>query len=92
MDNTTVAMAPRKWWVRALMLLLMALAFHLVAGLLICMALLQLVLLLATGGPNDRLRIFGADVGRYLAQIAQFVSFASEEAPFPFSEWPSNSV
>jgi hypothetical protein len=91
MDNTTVAIGPRKWWVRALMMLLMALAFHLVAGLLICMALLQLVLLLATGRPNDRLRAFGAALGRYLAQIAQFVSFTSEEAPFPFSEWPARA-
>lgn len=88
MDHPTVAAGPRKWWVRALLMLLMALAFHLAASVLACLALLQLVLLVATGEPNDRLRGFGAAVGRYLAQIAQFVSFATEETPFPFSEWP----
>jgi hypothetical protein len=92
MNDTTVAAQPRKWWIRALLMLLMAAAFHLAAGVLLCVAVLQLVLLLATDAPNDRLRGFGAGVGRYLAQIADFVSFGTEEAPFPFSEWPSQAA
>lgn len=92
MNETTVAPAPRKLWLRALIMLLMAVAFHLAAWVLVCVALLQLVLSLATDAANDRLRRLGAGLGRYLAQIAGFVSFGTEQAPFPFSDWPSEAA
>jgi hypothetical protein len=30
--------------------------------------------------------------GRYLGQIAAFVSFSTETLPFPFSDWPSSEA
>ncbi len=79
---------PRKLWVRLLLMLLLAAAFQLAASVLLFLALVQLVLAVATGAPNVRLQHFGRSLGRYLTQIADFESFASEELPFPFSEWP----
>jgi Domain of unknown function (DUF4389) len=49
------------------------------------------VLALATDGPNARLTHFGRSLGLYVSQIASFVSFATEETPFPFSAWPSQT-
>jgi len=46
------------------------------------------VLVLVSDAPNARLCTFGQGLGRYLRQIADFVTFATEEAPFPFSDWP----
>jgi len=91
MNQTTSlpAAEPRKWWVRALFLLLMCVAFHVAASVLLVIALLQVVLAAATGAPNQRLRVLGTAVGRYLAQIADFASFDSEQVPFPFSDWPA---
>jgi hypothetical protein len=34
------------------------------------------------------LKDFGKSLGIYLKQIAEFLSYASEEKPFPFSDWP----
>ena len=48
------------------------------------------VLALVSDGPNARLVGFGQSLGRYLAQITNFVSFATEEVPFPFSAWPTD--
>lgn len=79
---------PRKLWVRLLLMLLLAAAFQLAASVLLFLALVQLVLAVATGTSNPRLQHFGHSLGRYLAQLADFESFASEELPFPFSEWP----
>ena len=56
------------------------------AWLLLISAIVQLVPAAASDGPNQRLGSFGRSLGRYLAQIAEFVSFASEEVPFPFSD------
>ena len=80
--------APRKLWVRALLMLLMCAAFQLAAWLLVFTALVQLVFAVFNDEPNRRLQRFGSGVGLYLTQIASFVTFATEVAPFPFSDWP----
>ncbi|MDQ3060986.1 MAG: DUF4389 domain-containing protein [Pseudomonadota bacterium] len=80
---------PRKLWVRLLLMLLLAAAFQLAASVLLFLAVVQLALAVATGAPNARLQHFGRSLGRYLGQLADFESFASEELPFPFSEWPA---
>jgi hypothetical protein len=89
MDESIASAKPRNLGVRALLMLLMAVAFQLTAWLLVGVAVLQLVLAAVTDGSNDRLRAFGRSLGLYLRQIADFESFATEELPFPFSDWPS---
>ena len=42
--------------------------------------------------PNPRLQSLGLSVSRYLGQIAAFVSFSTETAPFPLSDWPSTAA
>jgi len=87
-DPQTSTPAQRNRWLRVLLMILMALAFHLATMLLGMLAAVQLVLALVSDGPNARLCTFGQSLGQYLRQIADFVSFATEEAPFPFSDWP----
>lgn len=89
MTESIASERPRNLGVRALLMLLMALAFQLTAWVLACVAVLQLVLSVFADAGNDRLRSFGRSLGLYLAQIADFESFASEDAPFPFGDWPS---
>ena len=79
---------PRKLWVRALLMILLAAAFQLAASVLLFVAVVQLMLAAATDTPNARLQELGRSLGRYLAQIAAFESFGSEALPFPFSAWP----
>lgn len=78
---------PRKLWVRALLMILLAAAFQLAASVLLFVAVLQLILA-STSASNARLQELGRSLGRYLAQIAEFESFGSEVLPFPFSTWP----
>lgn len=71
-------------------MILMALAYQLASTLLFFVAIIQFILALVSQTPNPRLSAFGRSLGRYQAQNANFVSFASEELPFPFAEWPSS--
>lgn len=80
----------RSLWVRVLLMLLMGLAFHIAITILGALALVQLLFAAVSDGPNERLQHFGRGLGQYLRQITDFVSFASEEVPFPFSDWPSD--
>jgi hypothetical protein len=79
----------RNVWLRGLMMILMATAFQLAATLLGLLAVVQFVMALVNSAPNHRLSEFGQALGRYLRQIADFVSFGSDDAPFPFADWPS---
>lgn len=80
--------SPRNIWMRGLLMVVMAFAFQLVSTLLGMVAVVQFVLALVSEQSNERLRIFGRRVGQYLRQIAEFESFATEDVPFPFSDWP----
>lgn len=79
----------RNIWLRGLLMILMGLAYQLTATLLAFIAIIQFVLTLLNDAPNLRLMAFGRSLGRYQSQIASFVSFATEQPPFPFSDWPT---
>lgn len=88
-DDTFATKPSRNLWIRGLLMLLMGLAYQLTSTLLFFIALIQFVLALLNDTPNTRLSAFGRSLGRYQSQNASFLSFATEEPPFPFSEWPA---
>jgi hypothetical protein len=69
----------------------MGLAYQLAGTVLFFTAIIQFVFALFSDAPNPRLTLFGRSVGRFQGQIADFVSFASEDLPFPFADWPSGA-
>ncbi|MCA3237973.1 MAG: DUF4389 domain-containing protein [Curvibacter sp.] len=89
MSEVTPTPEKRSLWVRVLLMLLMGLAFHIAVTILGALALVQLVFAAISDGPNERLQHFGRGLGVYLRHITDFVSFAREDLPFPFSDWPS---
>lgn len=78
----------RNIWLRALFMLLMACLLHLSGTVLFVVTVIQFVIVLLSDAPNARLVLFGRSLGNYLRQIVNFLTFATEEVPFPFSEWP----
>jgi len=88
-ENSDTISGKRSIWIRGLLMILMALAYQLAGTVLFFIALIQFVLALLSDAPNPRLAAFGRSVGRFQSQIASFVSFASEDLPFPFADWPT---
>ena len=84
-----VNLEKRNIWMRGLLMVLMGLAYQLASTVLFLTALVQFVFALVSDAPNQRLAAFGQSVGRFQGQVANFVSFSSEDLPFPFSDWPS---
>jgi len=79
----------RSLWSRFLYMLVMGVAFHLAAWVLGFVTIVQLAMAAFAGGPNPNLRTFGAGLGRYFGQVARFLTFESEDVPFPFADWPT---
>jgi hypothetical protein len=76
-------------WLRGLFMLLMAMIYQLCGTLLFIVAVVQFVIALINDAPNARLLAFGRSLGRYIGQIANYLTFATEELPFPFSDFPA---
>ena len=77
-------------WVRGLYMIFFAIAWGLSEILLTFSVIFQFLAVLFTGSANLPLLRFGQNLSRYHYQIAQFVSFNTEERPFPFSDWPED--
>lgn len=75
-------------WTRGLFMLLFTLFWGLVEIVLAAVAVFQFGCVLFTSRPNDNATQLGNSIGQYIFQIAQFVTFNSEEKPFPFAPWP----
>ncbi len=89
-ENSDAPTNKRNIWVRGLFMLLMAFAFQ-VSGTVMCIVtVVQFVMMLLNGTPNARLVSFGRSLGRYFLIIVNFLTFATEEIPFPFSDWPAS--
>lgn len=50
---------------------------------------LQFLFALTTGSDNANLRRFGDSLSQYIFQALKFLTFNSEEKPFPFTDWPT---
>ena len=79
-------------WLRGLNMLLFiiiyAFLFHLAEIVLLAVILAQFVIKLITGSVNQRLLDLAYGTSTYIYQIFLFLTFNSEERPFPFSPWP----
>lgn len=49
----------------------------------------QFLNVLFTGQTNDNLLIFGQQLSRYQYQLMLFLTYNSEQQPFPVGAWPS---
>jgi hypothetical protein len=90
MDKITQSSgAKRNIWMRGLFMLLMGLAFHVSGTVLGIVTVIQFVIVLMSDSPNERLLSFGRSLGVYLRQIVSYLTFVTQDVPFPFQEWPS---
>lgn len=88
-ENSAPTTNKRNIWIRGLFMLLMGFAFQVCGTALCIVTVIQFVLALLNDTPNARLVSFGRSLGRYLQRIADFLTFATEEMPFPFNDWPA---
>jgi hypothetical protein len=79
----------RSTWLRGLFMVVFALVWQVAELVLLLVAVIQFGFRLFTGSANAELASFGQDLATYLYQIVLFLTFRSEDKPFPFSSWPS---
>ncbi|MDJ0947800.1 MAG: DUF4389 domain-containing protein [Alphaproteobacteria bacterium] len=75
-------------WLRGLFMVLFAIAWSVAEVVLLAVAVFQFGFALFTGEANARLRGFGDQLAQYICEIARFVTYNTDEKPWPFNPWP----
>jgi len=89
LTERTPAYKRKEVWLRGLYMLLFMVgvgAAHIVWNV---VAVVQFIWLLVANEPNEQLAQFGSSIARWTADAVRFLSFASEDRPFPWRPWPA---
>ncbi len=78
-----------KHWQRLIYMLLFAVLLYVASITVWVLVALQFLFALITGRDNANLRSLGGSISTYIYQALQFLTYSSEQKPFPFSDWPS---
>jgi hypothetical protein len=77
-------------WLRIAFMIALAIALYVASIVLTLLTIAQAVFSLLTGKDNLNLRALGKDLGTYVLQILEFLTYNSEHKPFPFSAYPGS--
>ena len=77
-----------KHWLRLLFMLVFAAVLQVASIIMWVLVIAQFIFSLITGEDNVQLRKFGHSLSIYIFDTLKFLTYASEEKPFPFADWP----
>jgi|TARA_Y100000588_G_scaffold135610_1_gene149173 hypothetical protein len=77
-------------WLRLLLMIVyFGLVFYLVKILIGASLVFQSVMVVVRGTVNPRLQRFTADLNRFCYSTLQYLTWNTDQRPFPFCDWPS---
>ena len=79
-------------WMRVLFVVLFWIIFAITRFVIAAVAIGQCGFLIFTGKPNESLMQLGDSLSRYVNEILRFVTFNSDQRPFPFNEFPKSDL
>jgi len=77
-------------WKRLLFMILFSILYSAAEIVLAVVVLYQFLSLLITGNKNEKVLSFGAQISTYAYQVFSYLTFNTEDKPFPMSDWPSD--
>jgi Domain of unknown function (DUF4389) len=87
-QQTKTNLLNKETWLRLLYMAVFGL-LSIVARIVVwVVAVLQFLLVLITGEGNSNLRDLGQGASKWTYQAYMFITFNSDNKPFPFSDWP----
>ncbi len=84
----TEALEKPSRWQRLIPMIILLIGFSLAEAVYYLLALVQFIWAMIEGKPNERLTKFGESLAEWVRQNGRYLSYATEEKPFPWTEWP----
>lgn len=78
-------------WLRGFYIVLFAILFYVAEVVIAAVVIFQFLHTLFTGKTNRRLLTFGQSLSTYAYQILTYISYNSDDQPYPFSAWPKGA-
>jgi len=89
--NSTKPYQDKKVWLRGLYMLIFILLLSIVKFVAFAVIFFQFLSVLFTAKSNTQLLTFGLSLSLYQYQIMMFLTYNSEDHPFPMAKWPEPS-
>ena len=90
-DETGKSYKDRSTWVRGLYMLIFMFFMGVAKFVSFVVILFQFLTVLFTAETNERLVSFGQSLSIYQYQLMMYLTYNSEEHPFPMGEWPEGA-
>jgi len=87
-DDTTKSYKDRSVWLRGFYMLIFMFFLGVAKFVALVVILFQFLTVLFTAETNKKLIHFGQSLSIYNYQIMMFLTYNSEEHPFPLGDWP----
>ena len=88
-ESTRDNLTKSSTWMRLIYIILFSITFNVAEVVIVVITVVQFFTVLLSGGdPNKRLQDFGRTLGAYLRQVVSFLTYESDDKPFPIGAWP----
>jgi len=87
-DQVKESLKEKSSWLRLLFVILFVFICYVALGLIALVMLFQILYTLITGKPNEKVLPFSRQLTAYIRDILHYLTYSTEERPFPFSDWP----
>jgi hypothetical protein len=77
-------------WMRLLFMLVFAVLYSVAEIVLSAVVVFQFLVVLFTGSRNAKVLSLGASLSAYAYQVFRYLTYNSDQRPFPFADWPSD--
>lgn len=75
-------------WMRGLFMLIFVVIYQVAEIVIGAVVVFQFLSNLFVGHANERLLRFGAQLSTFIYQVMRYLTYNTEERPFPFASWP----
>jgi len=75
-------------WMRLLFMLVFSVIYSVAEVVLVMVVVFQFFCVLLSGKRNDQVLSLGEQLSTYIYQVLRYLTYNSDERPYPFSAWP----
>lgn len=77
-------------WTRGLYILLFVVIYNIAEIVVYAVVILQFLFTLFSGNRNAQLQSLGRNLSTFIYQVFMYITYNSDERPYPFAPWPSD--
>lgn len=88
-SQTEIKSANKQKWLRLIYMVIFMITGSIAVSLASLIAFFQFIAILVSDKSNENLLALGKMLGLYIKQIVEYLTYNTEEKPYPFSAWPT---